>query len=179
MFERFTRDARKVVEVAEREVRELGRGVLGTEHLLLGVACGDGPAGAVLESAGATPERLRADLASSTPAAALGVLGIDFEQVRRHAEATFGQGALERGRQRSGGRPAFTPPAKMALELALREALDLGDKAIGAEHILLGILLTGDPAAILPLKRSGADPLAVRTTLLASLEAQPPRFRGN
>ena len=38
MFERFTREARDVVEVAHREAAALGHCWLGTEHLLLGVA---------------------------------------------------------------------------------------------------------------------------------------------
>ena len=77
---------------------------------------------------------------------ALRVLGIDFDEVRRRAEETFGPGALERtraGRRAFGtriGAIPFTPRAKEALELALQAALARGDKAIGSEHVLLGIV---------------------------------------
>ena len=39
--------------------------------------------------------------------------------------------------------PRFSPRAKRALELSLREALRLGDRRITAEHVLLGILREG------------------------------------
>jgi ATP-dependent Clp protease ATP-binding subunit ClpA len=167
MFERFTRDARQAVTVAQHAARELGHGRLGTEHLLLGIAADDGAAGATLAAAGATPERLRAVLADTAPAEALGAIGIDLAEVRRRAEASFGPGALERARGRGGnGSPRLTPEAKKALELALREAIALGDDFIGTEHVLLGVLRGADRAALGPLERAGADPAALRAALL-------------
>jgi ATP-dependent Clp protease ATP-binding subunit ClpA len=175
MFERFTHDAREVVATAEREARELGHGRLGSEHLLLGVAVAGGPAGAALAASGATAARLRGLLAEAAPAEALEAIGIDLGEVRRRAEAAFGPGALERGRarRRGMGSPRFTPPARVALELALREAIHLGDDHIGTEHILLGLLRAGDPAAIAPLERAGADPARVRAALLDARDARP------
>ena len=41
------------------------------------------------------------------------------------------------------GHIPFTPEAKRALEMALREALQLGHNYIGTEHILLGIIRGG------------------------------------
>jgi ATP-dependent Clp protease ATP-binding subunit ClpA len=46
------------------------------------------------------------------------------------------------------GQVPFTPRAKKALELALREALGLGHNYIGTEHVLLGILREGDNTAL-------------------------------
>jgi ATP-dependent Clp protease ATP-binding subunit ClpA len=181
MFERFTHEAREVVVTAEREARELGHDRLGSEHLLLGVAVAGGPAGASLAAPGATEARLRGLLAEAAPAEALEAIGIDLGEVRRRAEAAFGPGALERGRARrhAARSPRLTPPAKVALEFALREAIHLGDDHIGAEHILLGLLRAGDPAAIGPLERAGGDPGRVRAALLDARAARPrpPRRR--
>ena len=42
------------------------------------------------------------------------------------------------------GSPPFTPRAKKVLELALREALQLGAGHIGTEHLLLGLISEGE-----------------------------------
>jgi hypothetical protein len=65
----------------------------------------------------------------------------------------------------------FTPEAKRALELSLREALALGHNYIGTEHVLLG-LVRADPEI--------ADADAVRAAVVAELTARgvasdPPR----
>lgn len=162
MFERFTKEARETVVRAQEEARGLGAGHIGTEHLVLGVATGDGPAAAAL---GVTAQQLRGEVAGGgLDAAALATLGIDLDEIRRRVEATFGPGALERGRPARDGHVPFTPEAKKALELALREAVRMGDKHIGAEHLLLGVL-RGDDAGVALLRRAGADPERIRETL--------------
>jgi ATP-dependent Clp protease ATP-binding subunit ClpA len=156
MFERFTKGARAVVVAAHTEARDR----IGPEQLLLGIATTPGRAGEVLARHGATPDALRA--AVSRPAMdpeALAALGIDLDEIRRRAEASFGPGALER-RRRRGGHVPFTPGAKKALELSLREALALGDREIGAEHLLLGLLRGGDVAGL--LARVGAPVEEIR-----------------
>ena len=171
MFERFTRAGRDVVVRAQVEARELGAGSIGTPHLLLAAA----PAVPGLPAA-----PLRAALSESSEAAALATLGIDLDEVRRRAEVAFGPGALRRGRTRGpgrcregGGHLAFTPAAKRALEGALREALDLGDRHIAAGHIVLGVLRADDPAVLRVLDRAGLDLEAVRGSALAARDWQP------
>jgi len=65
-----------------------------------------------------------------------------------------------------GGAPSghvrFSPAAKKALELALREALRIGDREIGTDHLVLGLLRTSDGAAAAVLDRLGVDAAAVR-----------------
>ena len=67
---------------------------------------------------------------------------------------TFGADAFDSALSRSGRRRRprghiwFSHGAKKALELALREALAHKDNEIGCEHLLLGILRSGDKAAI-------------------------------
>lgn len=179
MFERFTRAARDVVVHAQEEATALGHEHVGTEHLLLALSALDaGVAGGVLRALRVDHDALRDEVIAllgpdRLDADALATIGIDLDQVRRSVEASFGTGALSRRRGcRRGARGGFrplTPRAKRALELALREALALGDRQIGSEHILLG--LTADPAsaAAAALRRVGAPPDSVRAATLAAL----------
>jgi ATP-dependent Clp protease ATP-binding subunit ClpA len=196
MFERFTKQARAAVVGAQEEARSLGHSWIGCEHLLLGIlAQPEEPAAAVLGRFGVTPERFRTaieDLIGQagrlSDAEALRTLGIDLDEVKRRVEASFGPGALDtpprrrRGRlplpwrrdqdcepQPLTGHVAFTPRAKQALELALREALALKDRHIGSEHILLGILRVKGNAAVHLLRSLNVAPEAVRAQLLREL----------
>jgi ATP-dependent Clp protease ATP-binding subunit ClpA len=168
MFERFTREAREVVMLAEQEAVALHSERIGAEHLLVSAAAGHGDAARVLGSFGLGPDALRAALRErpgGLDAAALAAIGIDLDEVRRRVEESFGPGALTGGRA---GRPPFSPGAKKALELGLREALALGDRHIGTEHVLLGVLRDPDAPVAAILRRRGQDAKAVRAALLAA-----------
>jgi ATP-dependent Clp protease ATP-binding subunit ClpC len=147
MFERFTDRARRAVVLAQEEARELGHSHIGTEHLLLGMLR-DG---------------------SGVAASALTSLGITLETAREAVAATVG-----RGRGQAGHIP-FTPPAKRSLELALREALQLGCDYIGTEHILLGVIHNDTSVAARTLAGLGAQPGAVRQRVI---EMVPRRSAG-
>jgi ATP-dependent Clp protease ATP-binding subunit ClpA len=170
MFERFTESAREAVAQAQEEARSLGHDYIGTEHLLLGAAAAPGEAARVLTENGATPDALRTALrrelgGSGINGEALASIGIDLDEIRRRVEAAFGEGALERRRPRRGGHVPFTPRAKKSLELALREAIAGGDKHIGSEHLVLGVLRDEKALARCVLRRTGADADRVRDAL--------------
>ncbi len=188
MFERFTREARVVVERARDEAALLGHDYIGTEHLLLGLLTeGRGIGAGTLEDFGLRPDSLRDSviglLDSASPsrpdADALQAIGVDLEAIRHKAEEAFGPGALERTRaarrRRSCHRPftlgakPFTPRAKRVLEQSLCEAKQLGHRYLGTEHILLGLLSTHQGVAALALERAGVDPRRVRATVLAKV----------
>ena len=168
MFERFTKEARAVVVLAQDEATALEADRVGAEHLLLGLAGEQGAAARVLDPMGLGHAALRAELegaADGLDADALASIGIDLDEVRRRVEESFGPGAL--GGHRKGRRP-FSPEAKKALELALREALALGDRHIGSEHILLGVMRDPhEPVAGL-LRRHDQTPETVRTAVMAA-----------
>jgi ATP-dependent Clp protease ATP-binding subunit ClpC len=145
MFERFTDRARRAVVLAQDEARELGHSHIGTEHLLLGM---------LRDSGGGS---------SSVAASALTSLGITLEAAREAVAAAVG-----RGPGQSGHIP-FTPPAKRSLELALREALQLGCDYIGTEHILLGVIRGDTSVAARTLAGLGAQPEAVRQRVIEML----------
>ena len=181
MFERFTEVARQVVVLAQEEADALGHDYIGTEHLLLGLlAEKEGLAGRVLGSLGVTGEAIRAHTSAvlgpargRVDADALATIGIDFDEVRRRVEESFGPGALERtraGRKGCAYRPRpFTPRSKKVLELALREAVSLGDDHIATEHVLLGLLREEKGLAVALLGRQGLSADRIRAAVLAEL----------
>jgi ATP-dependent Clp protease ATP-binding subunit ClpA len=178
MFERFTDDARTVVTGAQRHAAALHHGWIGTEHLLLGLLEDpDGRAARLLarwdvgsEWVTGEIERIVGRGEPDLDADALATLGIDLDAVRERVERTFGAGALSgRRRRRCGVLPRgtlpFTPRAKKVLELSLREAIAMGDRSIGAEHVLLGIAREGDGVGAVILRSRGVDRAAVRAAL--------------
>lgn len=181
MFERFTPAARSVTMRAEQEGRELGYPGVTAAHLLIALAWDGGElahrvlADLRFDRAEAKGTLRRALDPSQRPlddddAEALRSLGIDVEEVRRAIEASFGTGALEHAQERFrlSGRIPFTPEAKKGLELALREALRLGDRHIGPEHLLLGIVRDAGSSADALLRAQGIGPQAVRDAVDAA-----------
>ena len=149
MFERFTDQARHVVVLAQEEARMLSHNYIGTEHILLAL---------IREERG-------------TAAQALESLGVSEEAARHQVEEIVGHGQQDPQR----GHIPFLPRAKKVLELALREALQLGNSCIGTEHILLGLIREGEregndksPAAKV-LNRLDVDPNRVRQQVIKLL----------
>jgi ATP-dependent Clp protease ATP-binding subunit ClpA len=174
MFERFTADARAVVVGAQEEARRLGSPAIGPGHLLLAVVTRGGDDAALLTEGGLDGRGLAGwlgRLPGALDADALGTLGIDLDEVRRRADEVFGPGALDApaatGRtRRFGGHIPFTNDAKKVLELALREAIHLGDREIRTDHLLLGLSRPRTAGADV-LRAGGADPERLRAALLA------------
>jgi len=165
MFERFSEEGRAAVLAAETEAVALHHGYIGTEHLLLGVLS-TGAGARLMAEFGIEAGPVREDVvrlvgrgADDIDRDALATLGIDLDAVRERVERAFGPGALLRRRRcRRGtlgrGLP-FTARAKKALELALREAVDLGGRDLGGEHLVLGLLREGDGVAARVLAQRG------------------------
>ena len=137
------------------------------QHLLLGILQAAGnDLSTALSGYGLTADVVRARLVEAAPktddsldedAEALRAIGIDLAAVRDSVARTFGADAFDnalsrsgrrRGRQRRSSHIPFNPAAKKSLELAVRETLTRKDNEIGCEHLLLGILRSGDKAAI-------------------------------
>jgi ATP-dependent Clp protease ATP-binding subunit ClpA len=179
VFERFTAQARSVVVRTQEEARELGQPSIGTPTILLGVAeAGETVGARVLTNLGVAEDNIRADVRhaperrdpafSDEDEVALLSVGIDLDEVRRSVEETFGPGALDRGRG-SGGHIPFTRGAKKALELSLREAIALGHKHIGTEHLLLGLVRDERSSAAKILADRGIDRERVRAEVLREI----------
>jgi hypothetical protein len=141
MFEKFSEGARRVVVRAQEEARLLDHDHIGTEHLLLAMLHDevDGVGQQVLRAA-----------------------GITYDRVHAHVVEIVGRGEVPP----SGDIP-FSPRAKRVLELSLREALEVGDREIRSEHILLGLLREGSGVAAEVLVELGADVSQLRHEVIA------------
>jgi ATP-dependent Clp protease ATP-binding subunit ClpA len=181
MFERFTPAARSAVIRARDETRLLAHPMVDCAHVLLGILWEADSTGArALRSLGVESNALREGVRrthggtfTNAEAEALRTVGIDLDEVRRRIEDTFGPGALERAFDprgaRGGGHIPFTSGAKKALELALREALQLGHRYIGTEHIVLGLIRDDRSSALRLLQGRGLDRQQVRAAVLHEL----------
>jgi ATP-dependent Clp protease ATP-binding subunit ClpC len=114
MFERFSDNARRVVVLAQEQARVRDHEAIGTAHLLLGLT--------------QEPE--------CSGSRILAAVGITLLEVRSGVEASLPRGEPSSGRRQI----PFLPEAKKALELSLREAVALGDRSIGTQHILLALI---------------------------------------
>jgi ATP-dependent Clp protease ATP-binding subunit ClpC len=141
LFARFTDRARTAVVVAQEAARERSHDYIGTEHLLVGL---------VRPQDGIAVEALRR-------------CGVTREAVEAAVDAR-----VERGTGTPRGHIPFTPRSKKALELALREALDLGHNYLGTEHVLLA-LAAGDGVATDVLADLGVDHARAKAEVLAVL----------
>ncbi len=141
MFERFSDQARRVILLGQEEARARGHVEVGTEHMLLGLVDEEGCDGAK----------------------ALERLQISPTDVRVHIDQLVGCGEGANGPT---GPIPFTPPAKKVLELSWREAVRLGHRDIGTEHILLAMVRERHGVAGQVLVEFGADLPRTRETVV-------------
>ena len=189
MPKQFTGDARQVVVCASEQARRLGHGFIGGEHLLYGLASGDGEVGAVLRERGVTPERVEAEfvrligpentasgsLFDTLDRDALTTIGIDLDTVRERIEAAFGPAALapdapapRRWRRSRPGRGPVASPDTSRSPAERRNAL----RGRSARH-------KRTPAAISVQSTSPSHSLQWMTACLtASCRSSAPRHRG-
>ena len=132
-MEKFTQRARRVLSLAHQEAERAKQGLIGTEHLLLGLLEEDGGvAGRVLRELGLELERVREIIQRS------GVTG--------HDEIS---------------KVELAPDTQLVLEYALEEARKMGHHYVGTEHLLLG-LVRSEGAAMEVLKKLGVTADQVR-----------------
>ena len=139
MFEKFTDKARRVMNLAQDEARNLGRMFVGTEHLLLAL---------IKEGEGVASQ-------------ALAKLDVTYEET---IETVRGL-SKDDGEPSPGGHIPFTPRAKRVLEDSYREMMSHGQTYIATEHLLLGIVAEGNGRAMEALGRMGVSGDAVRNAV--------------
>ena len=136
----FTPGARWTLELARQEAPRLHHGFVGTEHVLLGLLA--------LED-GVVPNVLKR-------------MGVDREAVRRQIEnwvSSFPSSKMP-------DQIPYTPRVKKSLCFAAREAKVSQNAPVGAEHILLGLLLEGDGVAGRVLRNFGVSPETTREEIM-------------
>lgn len=145
MYNRFTSDAKKVLQYAQDAAQKFRHNYVGTEHILLGL---------VLNRSG-----LAGQLLSQ--------LGLTSENVSRAIEQSIGLGSVAPTELR------LTPRTKQAMELAVSEANRLGQNYVGTEHILAGLLQEGSGMAIRILEGMDIAPDAVEQKLNDMMGGSP------
>ncbi len=111
MRESFAEAARTVIQIANREAMRYGRDHIGTEHLLLGLAEDQGVAGQVLRATGADASSIRDEIEK-------------LVQSRAPTESSL-----------------QSPRLAGVVGYAMEEARRLYHTSVGADHLLLGLLL--------------------------------------
>ncbi len=178
----LTPRAKKVIELAVDEARQMNHHYIGTEHILLAlIREGEGIAAGVLESVGVNLEKARwhtvtilgiHDLPEGTSE------GEDEEYQPDTAPRYYSYGPLSSGRAENTQNPIaprsnrsqipfdkFTERTRRVLSLAQEEAQRFQHNYIGTEHLLLGLVRQQDGIAARVLKNSGVDLGKVRSTV--------------
>ncbi|MBL8985964.1 MAG: hypothetical protein JNJ80_06825 [Gemmatimonadetes bacterium] len=157
----FTDNVRAILHAARQESDRLRHGYVGTEHLLLGLLqVTHSVADEVLNNLAVPVDAVLADLGKAVPPGA-------------EARAV-------------GSDLPYTSRAKKVLELAMREASQLGHSYVGSEHLLLGLAREEIGIAAQVLTAHGATVDRLRAEVLKVLDAnkaaasaarQPPEKR--
>ncbi len=149
-IDRFSEDARLVLQHAQDESQRLRQSYIGTEHLLLGLL---------------HPQWVSASLF-------LASRGVDLVKVRHAVEYTFG-----RGERTTTGDIGLTPRANKVIELAVEESRRLEHDTVTSEHLLLGMLKEGGGIAVAILESLDVDLESARLEIERQLgePANPPR----
>jgi hypothetical protein len=147
LFERLSCAGRDTLDAAQEEARILGHRTVGTEHLLLALTRNaESGACKVMERMGATPATVRADVLS----------------------------AIVSGATQASGRLAFTPRARLAVELAHRASERIGVPQTGTEHLLIGLAAEGEGIAAQALCKSGIVARTAETQVTVDLDGTGP-----
>ena len=162
MYERFTRDARRVLVTAQEEVRELTSELAGTEHLLLALTRADGMIGDFLQGLGVTHERMRREVLPGRGSGEVVPLGPDFKA------------ALEMAVQQADrlGRSGVGP------EHLLLGILDVGGVAAACLHEI-GVSSDDVRQALLEVASADPDPGGDEVTRLFPIGALIPQLEGD
>ena len=139
---RFTSTALGAIRLAQENAARLGHSYVGSEHLLLGLASQEySTAARLLREEGAGSPRLRVCIAQLV---GTGVPGRTLHQ-------------------------GLTPRCCQAIQQAAAEAKKLGQPAVNAEHLLLGLLRDSTSSAVRLLGECGVDRARLSQRLSAAL----------
>ncbi|MBI4470927.1 MAG: ATP-dependent Clp protease ATP-binding subunit ClpC, partial [Acidobacteria bacterium] len=139
MFERYTEKARRVIFFARYEASQLGASAIEAEHILLGL---------LREDKGLTSRLLRSPTV--------------IESMRKEIESR----AVVKEKVSTSVELPLSPEAKRILSHAAEESERLGNRSIGTEHLLLGLLREENSLAAELLYDRGLRLNAVREELL-------------
>jgi ATP-dependent Clp protease ATP-binding subunit ClpC len=132
----FAERTKETIQNAAQKAVETKRSSLDTEHLLYAVASEEIAAKVIKE------------------------LEINVEELKEYLNVQITDGMY------SGAEVTLTPRAKLVLQLAFQEALELNHKYIGTEHILLALIREGEGLAAQILKKYGISHVKARQAVV-------------
>jgi len=139
---RFTSSALEAIRLAQSNAARLGHSYIGSEHLLLALAGQEySQASRLLQSCGVDSIRLR-------------------ESITQLVGTGIPAKALHQG---------LTPQCRQVIQQAAAQCQKLGQKSVGTEHLLLGLLSNRECSAFRILIEQGVDPLRLYQTVNAFL----------
>lgn len=141
MFERYKQRARRVIFFARYDASRLGTPQIESEHLLLGLVREDEPLLNRFLTSGVSDESIRAQVLARTSVGEEFPIAVDLP---------------------------LSQACKRALTCAAEEADRLGEKQVGTEHLLLGLLRVEDCLAAQMLRERGAEIEKIRVELANS-----------
>jgi ATP-dependent Clp protease ATP-binding subunit ClpC len=142
LYDKFTRRAKQVLQLATDEAHTFNHPYVGTEHILLGlIRENEGIAARVLDD-----------------------LGVKLTQARNAVEFIVGIGEVAYP-----GEQELTARAKKVIEYAIEEAKRLNHHYIGTEHLLLGLVRNGEGVATGVLDIMGVSLEQVRNQVMRVL----------
>lgn len=145
IFDKWTLQAVRVIQLAQEETRRLSHNFVGTEEILLGlIAEENGIAAKVLKSAGLTLDKTR----------------IEVEKI------------IGRGSSFIEIQIPLTPRVKRVFEFSLEQAHQFGTNHVDTEHLLLGLLLEGDGVGVRVLNILGVEINHLRQKVIEEIASE-------
>ncbi|MGI5819027.1 MAG: Rid family detoxifying hydrolase [Armatimonadota bacterium] len=140
LWQRFSHRARRAILIAHDEASQMRQSVIGTEHILLGLArLGEGAAAEILRT-----------------------LNVDLAELRDDVERRAARGTEESPSREI----SFTPEAQHVLQRAYSASREMSSVQIGTEHILLGLAQEAPGATCNALRKHGVSAAKVGEAIL-------------
>ncbi|MEK7171431.1 MAG: ATP-dependent Clp protease ATP-binding subunit [Patescibacteria group bacterium] len=141
-FEKFTKEAKQVLVIAQDKSREAGLNYVGTEHILIGIL----------------------SQSHSLGASILMNFGVSLDNVYLVLKTV---GRATTGTQTTGGKTSgFSGFAKQVIEDALRCAHEYNHNFVGTEHLLYSLCSQENTAATVILENMKIDPKAIKDQII-------------
>ncbi|OGJ44309.1 hypothetical protein A3J23_03700 [Candidatus Peregrinibacteria bacterium RIFCSPLOWO2_02_FULL_48_14] len=144
-FNKFTKEAKQALIVAQEVAKKTGTSYVGTEHILIGIL-------AQRTSLGAT---------------VLQNFGVTLENVNLVLKTVGRTQMNQRGSKNPGGLSGF---AKKVIEDAIRSAHEFSHMFVGTEHLLYALVLQENTAATVILENMKISPEDIRQEIVQTFE---------
>lgn len=145
-FDKFTKEARQALVVAQEKAKESKRNYVGTEHVLMGVLSQKQSLGAVI----------------------LAGFGVSLENVDMVIKSVGRVNAPQSSTQNGWG--GLSGKAKKVIEEAVRSAHQYNHSYVGTEHMLFALVNQDDTAATVILENMKVNPADVKAQLIKNFE---------